>query len=65
MLVETDDGIFIIEFKCNQSAGKAVAQIRKKNYPERFKIENKQLVLIGINFDTEEKNIIEFEVIPE
>ncbi|AZO94319.1 ATP-binding protein [Halocella sp. SP3-1] len=62
MLVKTEENIFIIEFKCNQSAEKAVEQIKEKDYADKFKIEEKEVVLIGINFDTEKRNVSEFEV---
>ncbi|MFW6306179.1 MAG: AAA family ATPase [Bacillota bacterium] len=62
MLVETEENIFIIEFKCNQSAEKAVKQIADKNYADKFKIKEKEIVLIGINFNTEMRNISEFVV---
>jgi hypothetical protein len=57
MLVETKTNIFIVEFKCNQSAEKAIKQIKDKNYADRFKLKNKEIILIGINFDTEKRNI--------
>jgi len=55
--VETETDIYIIEFKANQNAEIALQQIKDKNYAERFKIKDKKLVLIGINFDTEKRNI--------
>ncbi len=55
--VETETDIYIIEFKANQDAEIALKQIKDKNYAERFKIKDKKLVLIGINFDTEKRNI--------
>ena len=59
-LVETKENIFIIEFKCNQSAQKAVEQIKKKNYPQKYNLKDKKTVIIGINFDTEKKNINDY-----
>lgn len=41
MLVETEENIFIIEFKCNQSAEKAIQQIKEKNYADKYKLEKK------------------------
>jgi hypothetical protein len=63
MLVETEKNIFIIEFKCNQNADKAIEQIKDKNYAEKFKLKGKEIVLIGINFDTEKRNASEFKTI--
>lgn len=61
-IVETDTNIYIIEFKANQDAEKALQQIKDKNYADRFKIKDKELVLIGINFDTEKRNIKDIKI---
>jgi len=60
--VETETDIYIIEFKANQDAEKALQQIKDKNYTERFKIKDKKLVLIGINFDTKKRNIQDIKI---
>jgi len=57
MVVETENNVFIIEFKCNQDAKKAVEQIKEKHYSDKYKLKEKEIVLIGINFETETKNI--------
>jgi hypothetical protein len=62
MLVETEADIFIVEFKCNQSAEKAIKQIKDKNYADSFKLKNKEIILIGINFDTEKRNIKDIKI---
>ncbi len=53
--------IYIIEFKFNQSAEKAIEQIKEKKYYEGYLGTNKRIHLLGINFSTEEKNIIEWK----
>ncbi len=53
--------IYIIEFKFNQSAEEEVNQIKKNKYYEPYMKENKSIHLLGINFSTEEKNIIEWK----
>jgi hypothetical protein len=65
MVVETEQNIFIIEFKCNQSAEKALNQIEEKNYSEKYIIKEKEIVLIGINFDTDKRNVEDYLVSPE
>jgi len=60
--VETETNIYIIEFKANQDAEKALQQIKDKNYTDRFKIKDKKIVLIGINFDTEKRNIKDIKI---
>ncbi len=61
-LIETRDMYYIIEFKCNQSSDKAIQQIKEKKYYEPYKNRGKEIVLIGINFSTEEKNISDYKV---
>ena len=53
--------IYIIEFKFNQSAEKAIEQIKEKKYYESYLDTNKKIHLLGINFSTEEKNIVEWK----
>jgi hypothetical protein len=40
----------------------ALAQIHEKKYPERYAKSGKELVLIGVNFDSELRNINEWKV---
>ncbi|MCF7799726.1 ATP-binding protein [Candidatus Babeliales bacterium] len=58
-VVKTNTDVYIIEFKINKSADKALKQINDKKYYEKFRLENKKLVLIGLNFDLKEKNVLE------
>lgn len=60
MLVEFSDKVVIIEFKCNQSAKAALKQIHQKNYAAPFRQQGKTIVLLGINFSTETRNIAEW-----
>ncbi len=55
------DDIYIIEFKFNQSPDKAIAQIREKRYYEPYLDRSKRIHLLGINFSTEERNIVEWK----
>ncbi len=57
------DTICIIEFKCNQSADTAIQQIHDKGYADRYRSSGKQIILIGINFSTEHKNLAEWKVL--
>lgn len=56
-VVKTDNHIFVIEFKVNQTAKNAIQQIRNKNYPEKYANDKLPIVLIGINFDTTNRKI--------
>ena len=61
-LIETRDRYYIIEFKCDQSSDKAIEQIKEKKYYEPYKYRGKEIVLIGINFSTEDKNISDYKI---
>ncbi len=60
MSVETDDFIYLIEFKVDMPEKKALAQIKTKGYAEKYQAKGKKVVLIGIGFSSEEKNVAEF-----
>jgi hypothetical protein len=53
---------YIIEFKCDQSAETAIAQIREKGYVEKYRRSGRKLVLVGINFSTEKRNLAGWKV---
>ena len=59
-LIKTETAIYIFEFKLKESAEAALKQIKEKNYAERFKAENKKIMLIGVSFDAEEKTVGEW-----
>ena len=54
------DKVYVIEFKVDQP-GSALKQIIDKGYHEKYLTEKKDIYLVGINFDSKEKNITEFE----
>jgi len=59
LTIKTKDNIYIIEFKVGNDD--TLKQIKQKKYYEKYKNENKDIYLIGINFDEKEKNISKFE----
>ena len=59
-VVKTDTDIYIIEFKINQSAKKAVQQIKDKEYALKYKDDKRKISLLGINFDTKKKKIDDY-----
>jgi hypothetical protein len=61
LVVEFEDKVFILEFKCNQSADAALKQIREKDYAAPYRGTGKGIFLVGINFDTEARNISEWK----
>ena len=61
-VLTTPNDIYIIEFKFDLSADKAIEQIRENKYYEPYLDSNKKIHLLGINFSTQEKNIVEWRV---
>ncbi len=59
-----EDKIYIIEFKMNTNKDNALKQIKEKNYAQKYINDNKDIYLVGIEFDEKEKNIINFEYEP-
>lgn len=60
--VETDTHIYILEFKLDESAEVALAQIRRKEYYQAFWSKGKVVVGIGVNFSSATKNVEEWKV---
>lgn len=54
------DKVYVIEFKVDQQ-GEAIEQIKKHGYHEKYVGEKRKIFLVGINFDSRERNITEFE----
>lgn len=59
---ETEKCAYIIECKRDQSAKDALAQIDEKKYAEKITSADKQVVKIGVNFSTEERNLTEWTI---
>jgi len=59
--VEFKDKVYIVELKCNQSAEKAIAQIIAKKYADKYKASGRDIILIGINFDTSMRAIADWK----
>ncbi|PCJ18984.1 MAG: hypothetical protein COB02_09365 [Candidatus Cloacimonadota bacterium] len=59
LTLKLNNTIYIIEFKMGDED--ALNQIKLKKYHQKYLSENKDIYLIGINFDEKEKNISKFE----
>ena len=59
--IKTSNSIYVIEFKMG-SAKEAIEQIHKKQYYLKYANDGRQIVLLGIGFDQETKNIGEWLV---
>ena len=55
-VLETKDKIYIMEFKMG-SGQEALEQIKEKKYAEKYLVKGKEIVLVGIGFDAEKRNI--------
>ncbi|HHJ50179.1 MAG TPA: AAA family ATPase, partial [Phaeodactylibacter sp.] len=61
-IVELEDKVYCFEFKLNRSAAEALEQIKSKGYIDRYRHSGKKIILVGVNFSTEKREIDEFEV---
>ena len=59
-VVETNDSVYIFEFKTNDSAENALAQIDELCYAEKYNSSNKKIVKIGAEFNTQERKLVEW-----
>ena len=57
MVVKTPRFCYVLEFKLNGTAEEALAQISDKNYTLPFAVEDQQIIRLGINFDSQTRNI--------
>ena len=60
MMVAAGDWIYVIEFKLNKSADKAMEQIENKEYALKYRKEDKRIMLLGVNFDFNAGNITDW-----
>jgi hypothetical protein len=57
MIIHTHSTVYIFEFKLNQSAEIALSQIKERRYYEKYLTSNKNILLVGLNFEYETKHI--------
>ncbi len=60
MMVAAGEWTYVIEFKLNKSAEKAMKQIENKDYALKYRKTGKRIMLIGVNFDFEAGNITDW-----
>ena len=56
-VIKTDKYIYILEFKLNKNGEIALNQIKDKGYGEKYYGDNREKILIGINFSSELKTV--------
>ncbi|BBE31175.1 ATPase AAA [Tepiditoga spiralis] len=59
-IVIEEDVIYIMEIKIDKSAEKALNQIKEMKYYEKYK--GKEIYIIGININSEKRNIDEYKI---
>ncbi|MEA2099746.1 MAG: ATP-binding protein [Campylobacterota bacterium] len=60
-----ENKIYIIEFKVDaKTEGEALEQIKKKNYAQKYLTQSEEIYLVGIEFDSNKRNIGFFEFTP-
>ena len=60
LTVKMENRIYIIEFKVD-GAGKALQQIKDMNYAQKYQNTGKEIYLIGVDFDSSQRNVSGFE----
>jgi hypothetical protein len=64
MTVTLENRAFIFEFKVvdiDKTPGTALEQIHKKGYADKYRAQNFEIYLIGVEFDRNERNIVRFD----
>ena len=61
-VVETPCGIYVFEFKLNDTAAAALAQIKAKGYHEKWLRSGKKVTLIGAAFDSGMRNLSDRQI---
>lgn len=60
-MIEVADQIFLFEFKLDKSAAEALAQIQANSYYEKYRHKAKGLTLVGVNFDSKQRKVSEWQ----
>lgn len=58
MCIESKKFLYIFEFKLMSSAQSALDQIIQKKYPDKYRGHFKKIVLVGVSFSIQERNIL-------
>jgi hypothetical protein len=59
-VVEVANRVYVMEFKLDRSAQEALQQIRDKGYAQPYLGQNREVVLVGVNFSSAKKGIEEW-----
>ena len=56
-IVETDDYVYIFEFKRDKSAEEALQQIEDTGYAKPYEADKWTILKVGVNFDSKDRTI--------
>ena len=59
-VVQTEEAVFIFEFKLDNDPT-ALEQIKEKEYHKKYLLEQREIYIVGVNFDSEKGNLIGWE----
>ena len=62
-IVETDDYVYVFEFKRDSTAEEALKQIEDNGYAKPYTADARKLIKIGANFDSKERNLDGWKVV--
>ena len=62
-IVETDEYVYVFEFKRDGTADEALAQIAQKGYATPYAADSRTLVRVGAVFSSDQKNISEWKAV--
>ena len=65
MVMRSPDTLYLFELKLNKDAATAMKQINLKDYASKFALCNLPIVKVGINFDSEQRTISDWEIAPQ
>ena len=60
MTVKTERYIYIMEFKVDTPVEEALAQIHEKGYADPFLADGREIILVGVSFSSEKRNIVDY-----
>ncbi len=63
LILKMPKAIYIIELKYNHSAETALDQIEEKDYATAYKDDGRKVIKLGLSFDEEKRNIVEWKMV--
>ena len=61
---ETDRDVYVVEFKRDEPAAAALAQVRARDYAARVALRGKPVTLLGVSFDSARRTVAEWKAEP-